>query len=667
MASFSNTHVDDNLRTGISLSIEEVIRSPLKETRVAIRNLWEEIRVAMGKMVQALRSLHVANERRGQGDDNNIEEEGRRRPRDRRREPNSPLDALQSKKVKQASLSAMPRNNLEHTGASFERKTTLQAAQHIYESKDGHCHSIYVISDNACSNLPEDMNDKIFLHPDPHVEENESSNPTRQKEVQKLIDDFEDIFQNLPHGLPPDRRKERKYTGLPKCKMIEFILRMVSMKESMQHETQLISLMQSTPANTRSLTRRQRNREHPLQLPAATELSPSANGRKFDDSWFDDYKDPSLWLVCSSKPPHERNSCGLSCHLECALQYKKAGVVKIGQLMQLDGGYCCASCGRVSGLIGCCRKQLNIAKDAQRVDILCYHIYLSQRLLNGTCRFKELHDIVVKAARKIEDEVGPTNGVPSKMARGIVSRPSTGLKVQKLCTMAVKKVEVLLSRISPLGTGLHLTAEKSLPAACRMQFEDVTSISVVVLFKEIDSKIIARCSWLQIVAPQGKRIDLFRVSHLCSAKNSEKSSSFKSSALHRACFQYLFHLQIQGRCGLCTSCCSKLFRHEKENPSTALHISARRASIWFVCNLLIAGVSMDLCHGYMMRAIDMAYQHNHRVVANIIKNWDAIQRSRQQFAIQQPLFEIQEGLRPKDEQSENDVNNSPSGWQSNKN
>eukprot|EP01018_Ginkgo_biloba_P034068 Gb_28452 [translate_table: standard] len=77
MASFSNARMDDNLRIEISLSIEEAIRSPL-----------EEIRIAMGKMVQAIRSLHVANERRGQGDESNDEEEGRTRPQDRRREAN---------------------------------------------------------------------------------------------------------------------------------------------------------------------------------------------------------------------------------------------------------------------------------------------------------------------------------------------------------------------------------------------------------------------------------------------------------------------------------------------------------------------------------------------------------------------------------------------------
>lgn len=66
---------------------------------------------------------------------------------------------------------------------------------------------------------------------------------------------------------------------------------------------------------------------------------------------FDDNKDPSLWLVCTSESG-EGDSCGLSCHIECALQREKVGVVDLGQLMQLDGSYCCASCGKVSGILG---------------------------------------------------------------------------------------------------------------------------------------------------------------------------------------------------------------------------------------------------------------------------------------------------------------------------
>ena len=83
------------------------------------------------------------------------------------------------------------------------------------------------------------------------------------------------------------------------------------------------------------------------------------------------------------------------------------------------------SCEKVNGLIGCWRKQLLIAKDARRVDVLCYRISLSRRLLSGTVQYKELHAIVDRAARKIEEEVGPVGGVSSKMAHGIVSRLST--------------------------------------------------------------------------------------------------------------------------------------------------------------------------------------------------------------------------------------------------
>lgn len=66
---------------------------------------------------------------------------------------------------------------------------------------------------------------------------------------------------------------------------------------------------------------------------------------------FDDNKDPSLWLVCTSESS-QSDSCGLSCHVECAIQHEKVGVVDHGQLMQLDGGYCCATCGKVSGILG---------------------------------------------------------------------------------------------------------------------------------------------------------------------------------------------------------------------------------------------------------------------------------------------------------------------------
>uniref|UniRef100_A0A0A9D992 Oberon-like PHD finger domain-containing protein n=1 Tax=Arundo donax TaxID=35708 RepID=A0A0A9D992_ARUDO len=38
---------------------------------------------------------------------------------------------------------------------------------------------------------------------------------------------------------------------------------------------------------------------------------------------YDENKDPSVWLVCSSDNPYTGCSCGMSCHLRCALKNKK--------------------------------------------------------------------------------------------------------------------------------------------------------------------------------------------------------------------------------------------------------------------------------------------------------------------------------------------------------
>nr|KYP49298.1 Protein VERNALIZATION INSENSITIVE 3 [Cajanus cajan] len=198
---------------------------------------------------------------------------------------------------------------------------------------------------------------------------------------------------------------------------------------------------------------------------------------------FDDNKDPSLWLVCTCESA-QGDSCGLSCHIECALQQEKVGVVDHGQLMQLDGGYCCASCGKVTGILGCWKKQLNIAKDARRVDVLCYRIYLSYRLLDGTSRFKELHEMVKEAKAKLETEVGPVNGVSSKMARGIVSRLPIASDVQKLCSLAIEKADEWLATVPNINPE---SREGSLPAACKCVFEEVTASSVKIILFEISN------------------------------------------------------------------------------------------------------------------------------------------------------------------------------------
>lgn len=85
------------------------------------------------------------------------------------------------------------------------------------------------------------------------------------------------------------------------------------------------------------------------------------------------------------------------------------------------------------------------AKDTRRVDILCYRVSLSQKLLNGTEKYRELYEFVHEAIEKLEAEVGPLTGLPVKMGRGIVNRLSTGPEVQKLCALAVESLDSMLS------------------------------------------------------------------------------------------------------------------------------------------------------------------------------------------------------------------------------
>lgn len=93
----------------------------------------------------------------------------------------------------------------------------------------------------------------------------------------------------------------------------------------------------------------------------------------------------------------------------------------------------------------CWKKQLMIAKETRRVDILCYRVLLSQKLLVGTEKYQKLHEIVGEAVKKLETEVGPLIGLPVKMGRGIVNRLSSGPEVQKLCTLAVESLDLMLS------------------------------------------------------------------------------------------------------------------------------------------------------------------------------------------------------------------------------
>ncbi|XP_057979843.1 protein VERNALIZATION INSENSITIVE 3-like isoform X2 [Malania oleifera] len=382
--------------------------------------------------------------------------------------------------------------------------------------------------------------------------------------------------QEILQILCAEMGKERKYTGLTKSKIIENLLKIVSEKKSLEHRAAADLEIQLSPASQKA-AKRQRKTDHPSRLPVAVNNLSISSGigdlanavycknsackanLMREDAFckrcsccicyrYDDNKDPSLWLICSSEPPFQGDSCGMSCHLECALQHERSGISKNGQHSGLDGGFYCVSCGKVNDLLGlslklmrnlvqqamvehtvesvrfdvacvelhqragfdsivrvcskqevrfkswkqplqlwrCWKKQLVVAKDTRRVDILCYRVSLSQKLLNGTKKYQKLYDIVDEAVNKLELEVGPLSGLPLKMGRGIVNRLSSGPEVQKLCALAVGSLDVMLSSAVPYAFPNPMTQGTILLAPSTIRFDGVSATSVTVVLGSED-------------------------------------------------------------------------------------------------------------------------------------------------------------------------------------
>lgn len=194
--------------------------------------------------------------------------------------------------------------------------------------------------------------------------------------LQRNSRSLEALQKFLKSGLRKDilefyQDKEKKQLILSKCKMSEPLPKL-SKKQLKTQEQKRVS---SSPKD-HSSRKQLRKGENPLRILSAMEQCADVKSSNswicknsacratisIDDTFckrcsccichlFDDNKDPSLWLECTSESG-QGDSCGLTCHVECALQRGKVGVVDLGQLMQLDGSYCCASCGKVSGILG---------------------------------------------------------------------------------------------------------------------------------------------------------------------------------------------------------------------------------------------------------------------------------------------------------------------------
>lgn len=312
--------------------------------------------------------------------------------------------------------------------------------------------------------------------------------------------------------------KERKQTSLTKHKLTEQIFRAVSEKRSVEH---IIDLDTENEAQTPTSSKRQRKSYQPSRLPSPVvtpplnmvnrplnppnivnrplNIEPERNVRycinlsckatvSQEDAFckrcsccichkYDENKDPSLWLVCSSVVPSEGDSCGLTCHVECALSHERAGILKNGHSKSLDGSYYCIHCGKVNDLLRCWRKQLSIAKDARRVDILCYRLSLSHKLLSSSEKYHGLHDIVNAAMKKLESEVGPLDGSASMM-RGIVNRLSVGAEVQRLCAHAVESLDRMLSSGIQADAQIH-QADSTTTSFIKLEDISTTSATVV--------------------------------------------------------------------------------------------------------------------------------------------------------------------------------------------
>ncbi|XP_047950083.1 VIN3-like protein 2 isoform X1 [Salvia hispanica] len=337
-------------------------------------------------------------------------------------------------------------------------------------------------------------------------------------EVSEWSDGATEVLHSWSHQeilqvLCAELGKERKYTGLTKSKIIENLLKIVYDKKVMERGAASVSESHPTSENGERTPKRLRKSDHPNRLPitagaAVTSVPDAEQGNTVycknsackakmncEDVFckrcsccicrqYDDNKDPSLWLNCSSDPPFLGMSCGMSCHLECALRNENSSISKHGQDKGLDGSFSCVSCGKVNDLLSSWRKQLVVARDTRRVDILCYRLSLCQKILAGTKLYHNLCAYVDEAVSKLEEDVGPLTGLPVKKARGIVNRLSSGLEIQKLCASAVESLDIMLSErafVTPSNCNAL--------AGNLLQFQETRSSSVALILNSDDSSL----------------------------------------------------------------------------------------------------------------------------------------------------------------------------------
>lgn len=326
------------------------------------------------------------------------------------------------------------------------------------------------------------------------------------REIAQWSEDAPDILSSFSRKelleiICAEMGKERKYSGFTKRRMIEHLLKLIS-KNSKRKNTD--NDLEFSLAKSPNGAKKHKKNESPIQLPTnpdcvqgvsisesevKTLLCPNVACRATLSQvdgfckrcsccvchHYDDNKDPSLWLTCDSDPPNEGDSCGMSCHIKCALKHERTGILKNCKRGKLDGRFYCVSCGKINDIMSTWRKQLLVAKEARRVDVLCLRISLCHKILDGTERYKDLHKRVDTAAKKLKKELGPLDRVCEKMGRGIVNRLACGTEVQKLCASALDAFDALCTQ------PYTCTVNQQNMLTCQIRFEESFPTSVVIV------------------------------------------------------------------------------------------------------------------------------------------------------------------------------------------
>ncbi|URE33455.1 protein VERNALIZATION INSENSITIVE [Musa troglodytarum] len=236
--------------------------------------------------------------------------------------------------------------------------------------------------------------------------------------------------------------KERKYTSLTKQKMIEYLFRVVSDKKSGEHTKDRDSAQDLCTHSPQTPAKRQRKNDHPSRLPVTTDNLQSGDVEEASDNI----------RYCKN------SACRATLNIEDAF------------------------CKR------CWKKQLMIAKDARRVDVLCYRISLSHKLLNLTEKYGSLHEIVETVWKKLVAEVGSIDDLPN-MARGIVNRLSVGAEVQKLCACAVDLLDTM--RLGGLSATAQVQQTGSVSSSF-IKFEQISQTSLTVVLDLENNTLLAQ-------------------------------------------------------------------------------------------------------------------------------------------------------------------------------